>query len=218
VYIPFWSFTMRSESSWSARIGEYWYETITETYTEMVNGKSVMKTRTRQVQRTEWYPLSGRFHQFHSQCLIPASRGLPRALADRILPFPVAEASRYSPHFLSGWLCEEYSLPREEAARMAEVEFRERERKDISGFLPGDSSDGLSVATELSDPSEDLVLLPVWILAYSYRGKSYRYLLNGASGKEHGDKPISFARIAAAVLIVLLVIALAFVAGALLHG
>jgi hypothetical protein len=218
VYIPFWSFTMRSESAWSARIGEHWYETITETYTAMVNGKPVVKTRTRQVQRTEWYPLSGKFHQFHAHCLVPASRGLDRAAAERIQPFPVAEASRYAPHFLSGWLCEEYSLAKEEAAGIAEGEVRTRERRDIAAFLPGDCHDGLSAATEVHDPSEDLVLLPVWILAYSYRGKSYRYLLNGATGKAHGDKPLSAARIAALIIAVLLSIVLAFVVGALLRG
>jgi hypothetical protein len=218
VYIPFWSFTMRSESSWSARIGEHWYETITETYTDMVNGKPVVKTRTRRVQRTEWYPLEGKFHQFHSNCLVPASRGIDRASAERIQPFPVAEASRYSPHFLSGWLCEEYSLAREEAARIAEGELRGRERRDIAAFLPGDVQEDLAATTELHDPAEDLVLLPVWILAYRYRAKTYRYLLNGATGKEHGEKPLSGARIAALIIIVLAVIALVFLLGALLRG
>src|SRR5262245_19683432 len=54
VYLPFWSFTGRSESLWNVQIGEHWYETVTST--TMVKGKPVLQTR--RVQRTEWYPLA----------------------------------------------------------------------------------------------------------------------------------------------------------------
>ncbi|MFO0960803.1 MAG: hypothetical protein U0800_25765 [Isosphaeraceae bacterium] len=32
IYLPFWSFSCRADSTWSARIGEHWYRTVT--YTE----------------------------------------------------------------------------------------------------------------------------------------------------------------------------------------
>jgi hypothetical protein len=209
VYIPFWSFSMRSESEWSARIGEHWYETVVETYTDTVNGKPVTRTRTRQVQHTEWYPLAGRFHQFHSHYLVSASKGLPQDFADRIVPFPVSEMTRYAPHFLSGWLCEEYSMERDEAAKVSADRFREQERRDVAAFLPGDCHDSLSVSTDLLDVTEDLILLPIWVFAYSYAGKKYRYVLNGATGKAHGEKPVSVARIVLLIVAILLVILLA---------
>src|SRR5204862_6786025 len=49
VYLPFWSFSTRSESRWSARVGEAWWETVTRTVTVMVNGKSTLQTRTERV-------------------------------------------------------------------------------------------------------------------------------------------------------------------------
>lgn len=213
VYVPFWSFSMRSDSEWGARIGEYWWETITETYTAMENGKSVTRTRTRRVRHTEWYPLSGRFHDFHSHYLVSASRGLAQADADAVRPFPVNEMTIYAPHYLSGWLCEEYVVERDEAARISEREFRERERSSIAAFLPGDCHDDLDVRTTFSDVTEDLILLPFWLFAYAYRGRAYRFILNGATGKRHGKKPISGARIA--LLVASILAALALLAGLL---
>ncbi|MBI4604005.1 MAG: zinc ribbon domain-containing protein [Planctomycetes bacterium] len=207
VYVPFWSFSMRSESRWSARIGEHWWETVTETYTTTEHGKTVTRTRTRRVQHTEWYPLSGRFHQFHSHYLVSASRGLPQEVADRVGPFPLSEATRYAPRFLAGWLCEEAAVSREEAAEVSAREFERRERDDIARFLPGDTQADLAVETELHDVTEDLLLLPLWIFAYSYRGRAFRYVLNGATGKAHGEKPVSWGRVAAFVLVVILVLA-----------
>jgi hypothetical protein len=218
VYIPFWSFSMRSESEWSARIGEHWYETVTETYTTTVNGKTVTRTRTRRVQHTEWYPLSGRFHQFHSHYLVSASKGLPQDFADAILPFPVSEVTRYAPHFLSGWLCEEYSMERDVAAALSARKFEEKERADIAAHLPGDCHDDLAVSTRFFDATEDLILLPIWIFAYAYGGKTYRFALNGATGKAHGLKPVSAARVALLVAAILIIVALAVLGIAYLSG
>ena len=206
VYVPFWSFSMRSDSAWRARLGEYWYETVTETYTTTENGKTLTRTRTKQVRHTEWYPLDGRFHQFHSHYLVCASKGLTQDSAERIQPFPVGELTRYAPHYLSGWLAEEYFVDRESAMTASTHEFRERELRDIREFLPGDTSADLEASTEFHDVTEDLVYLPIWILAYRYREKVFQFVLNGATGEGHGDKPVSAWKVAFFVLIVIAII------------
>jgi hypothetical protein len=216
LYVPFWSFSMRSDSVWSARIGEHWYETVTETYTTTENGKLVTKTRTRRVQHTEWYPLEGRFHQYHSNHLVCASRGLTPDSARRIQPFPTGELTRYAPTYLAGWIAEEYAVDRETALVGSREEFLERERRAIHEFLPGDTSTDLEITTDFSDETEDLVLLPLWIFAFRYREKPYQYVLNGSTGEGHGDKPLSAFRIALFILgIVLIIAAILFAAGRL---
>lgn len=208
VYLPFWSFSMRSESEWTARIGEDWYETVVQTYTAIENGKPVTRTRTVQVKRTEWYPLAGRFHQFHSGYLVSASKGLPQAIADAIGPFPTESIARYAPSYLAGWLCEEYCVEREEAARVSEGQFQQRETEAIRALLPGDSHDDLRVSTRFSGASEDLILLPIWILAYRYGDRVYRFVLNGATGKAHGERPTSGSKVALLVIALCVFIAL----------
>ena len=45
------------------------------------------------------------------------------------------------------------------------------------------------------------VLLPVWLAAYRYRGKSFRFVVNGRTGAVEGERPYSAVKIAIAVVI-----------------
>ena len=123
VYLPFWSFSARVHSSWTASIGEDWYET--ESYTTMVNGK--METKTRRVRRTEWWPLSGQHHRYYAGYLISASRGLPQQDAQKIQPFDLRQLVRYRPYFLAGWLNEEYSMSNDAAWKICQDYFFQTE-------------------------------------------------------------------------------------------
>ena len=147
IYLPFWSFSMLAESQWQATIGEYWYRT--ETYTEQ-DSKGNTVTKTRQVRETEWWPLSGRHHRYHSGHLVSGSRGLQQLEADRLMPFQLPAMKRYLPHFIAGWLCEEYSIAREDALAICQQEFFQREQSHVAGFLPGDTHRDLHVQTQFS--------------------------------------------------------------------
>jgi Zn finger protein HypA/HybF involved in hydrogenase expression len=197
IYLPFWSFTMRADSVWQAQVGEHWYRT--ETYTETdKDGHTV--TRTRQVQETEWWPLSGNHHRYYWGYLVSGSRGLPQSEALRVMPYQLPALKRYEPSYLSGWLSEEYSVEKEDALALSQQEFYRREQQNVGAFLPGDTHSQLSVKTQFSQISSDLCLLPIYILSYQYQGKLYRFLLNGQTGKMAGDKPVSGARIAMAIV------------------
>jgi hypothetical protein len=200
VYIPFWSFSMLAESQWGAQIGEYWYRT--ETYTTRDSqGRTV--TRTRRVRETEWWPLSGRHHRFYSHYLVSGSRGISQAEADAVKPFHLAALHRYSPRFLAGWLCEEYTVERDAALQTSMQVFQREEQHNIARFLPGDTHSALRVQTSFSRISSDLVLLPTYLANYRHRGKTYRFLINGQTGTIAGQKPLSALRITIAVLLAL---------------
>lgn len=204
VYLPFWSFAMLAESAWSASIGEYWYRT--ETYTTVENGKTV--TKTRQVRETEWWPLAGRHHRYYSGYLVSGSRGLSQTDADRIQPFQLPALRRYEAYYLAGWMCEEYSIERDEALRRCQAEFYRREQTNVAAFLPGDTHSQLDVRTQFSAVSSDLCLLPIHILSYRYRDKVYRFLVNGQTGRVSGEKPLSWRRIGAFIAVIVALIAL----------
>jgi hypothetical protein len=220
VYLPFWRFTMRSHSRWSAQIGEYWYRT--ETYTTTVNGKRV--TRTRQVRETEWWSLGGQHHLYHRDYLVSGSKGLPQGEALRIGPFNLPALKRYEPFYIAGWITEEYSIDQQQAMTLCREEFQRRERQAIAAFLPGDTHSDLRVSTTFSDPTSDLCLLPVYLLSYRYQEKVYRFLLNGQTGRVAGDKPWSWRRIGVAIgigvaVLAVLVIIVLIIAGVIAaHG
>lgn len=209
VYIPFWHFSMIAMSQWSAQIGEHWYRT--ETYT-VKNADGKTETRTRTIQETEWWPLSGVYRKYYSGYMVSASKGLPQQEALAIQPYRLNTMMRYRPMYLAGWLSEEYSIGREVALATTQQEFRNRERNAISRFLPGDVQSGLTVQTDLDVGGSDLILLPVHVLSYRYGEKVYRFLVNGQTGKMVGEKPWSGSRIAivviAAVLLIVVVVVL----------
>jgi hypothetical protein len=215
VYLPFWSFSMLAQSSWSATIGEYWYRT--ETYTTR-DSKGRLVTRTRQVRETEWWPLSGRHHHYYSGFLISGSHGLPQQQAQRIMPFNLPALKRYEPYFLAGWLCEEYTILRDDALQASRQEFQRREQQNIAAFLPGDTHRGLDVQTQFSQISSDLCLLPVYLLSYRYGNKLHRFLVNGQTGQCAGDKPLSWRRIWGLVAAVVLLIAIVVLVVMMLGG
>ncbi len=54
------------------------------------------------------------------------------------------------------------------------------------------------------------VLLPIWMAAYKYNGKSFRFVVNGQTGKVQGERPYSAWKIAFAVLAALILGGIAF--------
>ena len=51
------------------------------------------------------------------------------------------------------------------------------------------------------------VLLPIWAAAYRYNGASYRFVVNGQTGKVMGERPYSAWKIAGAVAVALVALA-----------
>jgi len=196
VYLPFWTFAMLAQSSWQARIGEYWYRTETYTRTD-ANGK--VTTHTRQIRETEWWNLAGRHHRYYSGYLVSGSRGLSQAEANQIGPFNLPALRRYAPYFLAGWACEEYSVASDAAFEHCKQEFFQREQAHVGAFLPGDTHADLRVSTEFGQVTSDLCLLPVHVLTYRYGGKLFRFLVNGQTGRVTGERPISWLRVLLAI-------------------
>jgi hypothetical protein len=54
------------------------------------------------------------------------------------------------------------------------------------------------------------VLLPVWMSAYRFRNKTYRFLVNGQTGEVAGESPLSWQRVTFLLvgIVILVVIAL----------
>lgn len=214
VYVPFWHFSALAQSKWHARIGEHWYRT--ESYTTRdANGKTVR--RTRRVRETEWFPLRGSFSSYRFGHLIEATRGLTQREIASVSPFALTALVRFSPDHIAGWPVEEPSVPEDEALKLGRTFYSEEQSTSIRRFMPGDAQSDLTTSTEIEVTGTDLVLLPIYIWRYHYRGKTFRFIINGQSGKVHGAKPISPWRVALAILIPIVLIAGVFLAIQLLE-
>ena len=192
VYVPYWTFDARVESDWTAEAGYHYYET--EQYTEEDDqGNEV--TKTREVQKTRWEPAWGARTDQYDDLLIAASKGLPEDLAHKLRSFDTAELRAYDPAFLAGWKAEEYSLPLNLAWDDAVLEMEKAQHSRCAGDIPGDTHRGLNVTNHFSDETFKHVLLPIWISAYRYGGKVFRFLVNGQTGEVVGTAPYSWMKI-----------------------
>ncbi|MEO8276712.1 MAG: zinc ribbon domain-containing protein [Thermoanaerobaculia bacterium] len=180
IYIPFWTFDADSRSEWTAEAGY-----------RHGSGKD---------ERIEWRPASGSLSYRFDDLPLPASRGLDAATAREIEPFPTADLVAYDASYLSGFVAEEYAVGLAEAQELAEKRMDDTLYKACGAEVPGDQHRNLQVRTVYSDWMYKSGLLPVWIAAYVYQGKSFRYVVNGATGKATGTAPWSWVKIGFALL------------------
>ena len=196
VLVPFQHYEAECHSRFAGDVGVHWYEKKTK------RNRKTGKTETVTVQHTEWFPFRGTAAHEVSH-LESASTGLPADEASKLGGFDLGRAVRFDARLLSGWLAELPSKAQSHVDADAEAAIVERERRRIlSRHLPGNTHRGMRVDTEVDVQRVELVLLPVWITAYRYRGKVHRLLVHGQSGRCIGSAPVSRAKVAIAAAIV----------------
>lgn len=199
-YIPFWTFDAATYSYWTAEAGYYYYEEVQV----MENGRYV----TRQQQRIRWEPASGALDQIFDDVPIPASRGIDADLSRSIEPFPTSELVAYDPSYLSGFLAEENAIDLAEALEIAKTRMRKDLYAACGREVPGDTHRNLEVDTTFSALAYKNALLPIWIAAYEYNGKPYRFLVNGVTAKAAGTAPWSWVKITMALITIIVIVAI----------
>ncbi|WP_437878591.1 hypothetical protein [Sorangium sp. So ce513] len=213
VYTPAYLYSAMAQTRYAAQIGENYQETETYTTTDE-KGNTV--TRTRVVTRTEHRHLEGQHATYVMDVLVVASRAVPNAELEAVEPFDLRTMRRYTPAVLSGWIAEEPTMTQDECYALARREALEKIGRDLSAFMPGDSHHGLTYETRLDRETLELLYVPLWVLAIRHHPSKppFRVLINGQTGAIHGKPPLSWVKIALAVVLVLLLIAAPFVLAA----
>jgi predicted RNA-binding Zn-ribbon protein involved in translation (DUF1610 family) len=189
IYIPYWTFDAQVEADWDAQSGYYYYET--ETYQD-ANGR----TQTRQVRHTRWVPSSGHVSHFFDDELVCASKGVDRDLLPKMDNFPTKALVPYNSGYLSGWVVERYQIDLVNAAKTA----RDRMSSETDRFL--------RVQAQFDNQTFKHILVPVWLLSYTYGTTTYQVLINGYTGDIAGKYPKSFWKIFFLVIALLCVVGL----------
>lgn len=201
IYVPYWTYDAESQSRYTGARGTTYY--VSETV--MVDGKR----ETRQVAKTRWTPASGRVRRFFDDVLVLASKSLPKRYTDALEPWDLSGLAPYQPQFLAGFRAEAYAVDLEEGFQQARAHMDRVIERDVRFDIGGDRQRISNIDTQLSQLTFKHVLLPVWMAAYKYRGKTYRFVVNGQSGRVQGERPYSAWKIAAAVALGLALLAVA---------
>ena len=201
LYIPYWTFDAQVRAQWTAESGYHYY--VTESYQD-ANGR----TQTRQVQHTRWEPSAGALSHFFDDELVPASRGVQPKLLRGVEPFPTQQLVPYNAGYLSGWVVERYQLDLLAAAQQARATMDAELRRMCAGQVPGDTHRNLQVDADYSGQTFKHILVPIWLLTYSFGAKTFQVLINACSGSIAGEYPKSWVKITLAVLATLAVVGL----------
>jgi len=202
MYVPYWTFDADTRSRYRGQRGDYYYET--RIVTVNVNGR--MERRQQQVRHTRWSPASGQVARRFDDVLVVASSSLPQPLGDELTPWDLAELAAYKPDFLAGFRAEGYTVPLGDGHDVARARMAGVIQMDVRLDIGGDEQRVDAVETAHSNETFKHILLPIWIAAYKYNGKSYRFLVNGQTGEVQGERPWSVWKILLACLVVAAII------------
>jgi hypothetical protein len=199
MYIPYWTFDAQTECPWHAEAGYYYF--VQESYTDNQG-----KRQTRQVRKVRWEPASGHVSHFFDDQPVPGSRGIDAGLLRGIEPFPTKELVPYDTAFLSGFVVEHYQVVLLDAARQGRERMNEALRALCSAQVPGDTQRNLEIFPTYSGETFKHILVPLWLLTYTFGKRAFQVVANGYTGAIAGTYPKSPWKIAAVVLAVVLAI------------
>ena len=201
IYVPYWTFDAHVVCPWDADAGYYYY--TTETYRDNQG-----KTQTRQVRHVRWEPASGEVRHFFDDEPVPGTHGVSMHLLREVEPFPTAELVAYDTAYLSGFVVEHYQVVLLEAAEASQEQMKQKLEQMCAAQVPGDTQRNLQIHPVFSGQTFKHVLVPVWLLTYTFGGKPWQVVVNGYTGKMAGDYPKSWWKIAFLVLLGVIVVIL----------
>ncbi len=197
IYVPYWTFDANTKSSYKGERGTVYYE-----------NRTVMRDGKRhevRVAKTRWHAVRGRVARFFDDVLVLASHSLPKRYTDALEPWDLSALEPYRPEYLAGFRAEGYTVELQDGFAEARDYMDRVIHRDVKFDIGGDKQRVHDIDTSISDVTFKHVLLPIWVAAYKYRGQTYRFVVNGRTGRVQGERPYSPIKIAIAVIIGLLI-------------
>ncbi|MBN2295727.1 MAG: hypothetical protein JXM70_25065, partial [Pirellulales bacterium] len=192
----------------------YWvFEAKTHTYW------TADSSRLPAMSRGKWRPVSGEHRSDYKGILVGASGALHASETSQICPFDLSAAKDPQQVDLDNVTVEQFSVQRKYARPIARSGLDQFETQACAALVPG-SSRNVHVNVRVEALASEPILLPIWIMAYRYKDETYRFLVNGQTGKSTGKAPTSLMKIAgvavaifAVIMLVLFLLGLGGVAG-----
>jgi DNA-directed RNA polymerase subunit M/transcription elongation factor TFIIS len=195
IYIPYWTYDSDTNTQYSGKRGDDYQET-----------DSSGKSQTRTVTKTDWTFVSGRVSRFFDDVLVPASESLPLNYVEKLEPWDLENLLPYDTKYLSGFKSETYRVDLSQGFDKAKNKMEVVIQGDIRRDIGGDRQQILSSDSKFNEITFKHVLLPIWLSAYRFNNKAYRFMINGRTGEVQGERPWSWIKITLASLAALAVI------------
>ncbi len=123
---------------------------------------------------------------------VDGSKKMEDQLMESIEPFDYSEAEEFNIGYLAGYAADRYDVSKDETFKRATQRFRDGTAQAFRGDIVGYSNVRVDHSDLVfSNTGAKYVLYPVWILNTKWKDKSFRFAINGQSGKIAGNLPIS---------------------------
>jgi ribosomal protein S27E len=190
LYLPYWTFDAHVHAAWTAMAGYVYFERVQR---RGPDGRIVTVSE----QRIRWQPAAGQLEYFFDDDPVPGTVGVELALLRKVEPFPTRgdELKPYEPAYVRGWVVERYQVDLRKAAELNLHQMDSSVRQLCAGRVPGDTRRDLQVETQYRGRTFKHILVPVWLVSYTYGPKNYQIVVNGYTGAIAGDRPISYVKV-----------------------
>lgn len=121
---------------------------------------------------------------------VDASERIDDDLMDSIEPFDYKKMKPFKAGYLTGFVAERFDQSPRQVLDRASLRMGNSAESAMESTVSHSNVTLLSSDFKVEDPAVSYVLLPVYLFNCEYRGKHYRYAVNGQSGKIVGEVPI----------------------------
>ena len=112
----------------------------------------------------------------------------------------------YADDYLAGFRAEAYQVGLEEGFGVARQKMQPAIEHAICEDIGGDEQRISDMRTRYDAITFKHILLPVWLSAYRYSEKTYRFMVNARTGQVIGERPYSAIKITLFVLMCLAIL------------
>lgn len=195
IYIPTFCFTSDTFSSYSGRLGKYYYVTVG-------SGKNRHTVR-----KTRYYNVSGSKDMSFENLQYEVSSHIDQKNLYKLGFYDVENALEYENSYLAGFSSERYTESLDKTWTRAQNDMREKIKGSILSEYNADVVDYINIDTAFSNKRYQYLLVPVWKCSYDYKQKKYDFFINGRNGKAAGKAPYSPLKIAFLALSIFMAVA-----------
>src|SRR5687767_13711476 len=113
---------------------------------------------------------------------MPGTHGVRRVLLMQLEPVASSELVGYDTGCVFGFVVEHYQVVLFEAAEHSLQSMHQKFMELCAAQIPGDTHRNLEIHPIYSGRTFKHVLVPVWLLSYTYGATIYQVVVNGYSG------------------------------------
>lgn len=197
VYLPFWTYDANTCTQYTGERGI----NRTETYRDE---KGEEKKRT----VTDWYLTEGEVEVNFDDIMVPATSTLPSNMMEQFCnrKWDMQNCIAYQEEYTAGFITEIYQIDFREGVIKAKEKMKSAIDTSIREDIGGDRQKIKSKHIQYNDLMFKLLLLPIWISAFTINDKIYQFVVNGRTGEVIGEYPKDKKKIALLVIVIIAII------------